>query len=126
MLASRHRMRRREDFEFTVHRRAGGRRAGSPLLVAYLAEVQPEADAHAETEAPPPVVGFVVARSVGNAVRRNTVKRRLRALVAGRLHLLPPGSGLVLRAAPAAAGSSSAELGEQLDALLHRLLQRAP
>ncbi|MDP9398045.1 MAG: ribonuclease P protein component [Actinomycetota bacterium] len=119
-------MRRREDFESTVRRRTGGRRVGSPLLVAYLAEVQPGADGHAQMAAAPPVVGFVVARSVGNAVRRNAVKRRLRALVAARLHLLPPGSGLVVRAAPAAAESSSAELGEQLDALLHRLLERAP
>jgi ribonuclease P protein component len=41
-----------------------------------------------------------------------------------RLHLLTPGSTLVVRALPAAAGASSAELSEDLDAALRRLLDR--
>ena len=120
VLASRHRMRRRQDFEAALHRAAGGRRAGSPLLVGHLAPQAQGGVPHV------PVVGLVVSRSVGNAVVRNSVKRRLRVLAAARLHLLPPGSRLVLRAAPAAAGADSVELGEQLDAILHRLLGRAP
>ncbi len=39
-----------------------------------------------------------------------------------RLHLLPPGSTLVVRALPAAAGASSAELSADLDAALSTLL----
>jgi ribonuclease P protein component len=41
-----------------------------------------------------------------------------------RLHLLPPGSTLVVRALPAAASASSAELGADLDVALRRLLDR--
>jgi ribonuclease P protein component len=71
-----------------------------------------------------PRVGFVVSRTVGGAVGRNAVRRRLRHLMRERLHLLPPGSTLVVRAMPAAAGASSAELSEDLDAALRRLLDR--
>jgi len=53
---------------------------------------------------------------------RNSVTRRLRALVHDRLDLLPPGGSLVVRALPPAAGASYAELGEDLDACLARLL----
>lgn len=67
-------------------------------------------------------VGFVVGRTVGGAVERNAVRRRLRHLMRERLHLLPPGSTLVVRALPAAATVSSADLGADLDAALSRLL----
>jgi ribonuclease P protein component len=69
-----------------------------------------------------PRVGFVVSRTVGGAVGRNVVRRRLRHLMRERLHLLPPGSTIVVRALPAAAGASSAELGADLDAALRGLL----
>jgi ribonuclease P protein component len=69
-----------------------------------------------------PRVGFVVSRTVGGAVGRNAVRRRLRHLMRERLHLLPPGSTLVVRALPAAAGASSAELSADLDAALRGLL----
>jgi ribonuclease P protein component len=39
-----------------------------------------------------------------------------------RLHLLPAGSTIVVRALPAAAGASSAELGADLDAALRGLV----
>jgi ribonuclease P protein component len=48
-------------------------------------------------------VGFVVARSVGNAVTRNRVRRRLRHLAAARLAETPAGTDLVVRALPRAA-----------------------
>jgi ribonuclease P protein component len=41
-----------------------------------------------------------------------------------RLHLLPPGSTLVVRALPAAATASSTELSSDLDAALRGLLDR--
>jgi ribonuclease P protein component len=66
-------------------------------------------------------VGFVVGRSVGGSVERHRVTRRLRHLVGDRLPDLPPGTALVVRAHPAAAGSTSAELGADLDAALRRL-----
>jgi ribonuclease P protein component len=66
-------------------------------------------------------VGFVVSKAVGNSVVRHRVSRRLRHLVRDRLGTLAPGSTLVVRALPAAATASSAELGNDLDAAVRRL-----
>lgn len=63
-------------------------------------------------------VGFVVSKSVGNAVVRNRVKRRLRHIVAD-LPLLP-GSCLVVRALPR---SSQASFDEMHAELLRQLKQ---
>lgn len=96
-------MRRSADFQQTVRR---GARAGRDTLVVHLTTT---------TDPGPPAVGLVVSRAVGNAVTRNRVKRRLRALVAARLQGLPPGSLLVVRAQPPAAASTSDELAHDLD-----------
>ena len=66
-------------------------------------------------------VGFVVSRSVGNAVMRNRVRRQLRHLVRQRLGSLPDAALLVVRALPSAAGMSSRALGHDLDTALGRL-----
>jgi len=47
-----------------------------------------------------PRFGFVVAKSVGNAVTRNQVKRRLRAAAAETLPSLAGGLDVVVRALP--------------------------
>jgi ribonuclease P protein component len=88
-------------------------RAGSPGLVAHLL-ITPSST--------PGRVGFVVGRSVGPAVVRNRVRRRLRHLIAERLGRLPAGTLLVLRATPASAGASSADLGTAIDRVLDRVL----
>jgi ribonuclease P protein component len=67
-----------------------------------------------------PRVGFVVAKSVGPAVTRNRVKRRLRHLMRERIPSLPGGSMLVVRALPGSAGASSEDLGAELDRCLSR------
>jgi ribonuclease P protein component len=66
-------------------------------------------------------VGFVVSKSVGNAVHRNRVRRRLRHLARQRVERLPAGAVLVVRALPAAADSSYGRLGQDFDAALGRL-----
>lgn len=73
----------------------------------------------------PPRVGFVVAKSVGGAVVRNRVKRRLRAQCAPLVSTLPAGSDLVVRALPAAAQASSASLHTALARHVDRLVRRA-
>ena len=78
---------------------------------------EPARSTGAETSAPARA-GFVVSKAVGNAVVRNTVRRRLRHLVRERLAELPAGSTLVVRALPAAAEASYARLGADLDAAL--------
>jgi ribonuclease P protein component len=62
-----------------------------------------------------------VSKAVGNSVVRHRVSRKLRHLVRDRLGTLTPGSTLVIRALPAAATASSAELGSDLDAAVRRL-----
>lgn len=72
----------------------------------------------------PPRVGFVVSKAVGNAVVRNRTKRRLRAAVATRLAGIPTGVDVVVRAQPAAARATFAELSEALEPLLHKAIRR--
>ena len=50
----------------------------------------------------PPRIAYAVGRSVGNAVQRNRLRRRLRAIVSGRISTWRPGAYLIGAAAPAA------------------------
>ena len=70
----------------------------------------------------PTQVGFVVSKAVGPAVTRNLVKRRLRHHARERVSSLPGASLLVVRAQPAAAGASYAELVAEFDRCLERVL----
>jgi ribonuclease P protein component len=113
-------MRRREEFTLAVRR---GRRAGRPRLVAHLLERPETADLSRGLDADP-LVGFIVARTVGNAVVRNKVRRRLRHLLREHLDRLPPGSLLVVRANPKAATAHHDELAADLGSALDRLLRQ--
>jgi ribonuclease P protein component len=104
---------------FTVATRRG-RRAAGRALVLHLASTRSPAEATREGGANVQV-GFVVGRSVGNAVMRNRVRRQLRHLVRQRLGSLPDAALLVVRALPSAAGLSSRALGHDLDTALARL-----
>lgn len=106
MLPAAARLTRREDFTTAVRR---GRRATQGTLVVHLAP------GTGGTRA-----GFVVSQAVGGSVVRHRVQRRLRHLVRDRLDRVPSGSLLVVRALPAAAGASSAELSHDLDSALSR------
>jgi len=88
--------------------------------VLHLA-VPPDSDRHTDEDPAVPLVGFVVSRSVGNAVVRNQVRRRLRHLVRQRLPALPDAATLVVRALPGAARAPYAVLERDLDTALHRL-----
>lgn len=117
VLSSEHRMRRSADFRATVRR---GVRVARPLLVVHLASSGTDA-----TIGPQPVrAGFVVGRSLGGAVARNVVRRRLRHLLRDRLDRLPVGACVVVRARPEAAHAPSAVLARELDSALDRALMR--
>lgn len=123
MLPRRHRLTRPEDYRAVLRRGEGDqrtrRRSGTDLLVVHAAMLT----RLTTTPTRPPRVGFVVSKAVGNSVVRHRVVRRLRALVAARLETLPAGADLVVRAQPAAAGASSAELAAALDASLTKVLK---
>jgi ribonuclease P protein component len=95
----------------------GGARSGGSAVVVHL--LRPETAASGSAR-----VGLVVGKSIGNAVERNRVKRRLRHLARERLPLLPESSVLVIRAQPGAATASSSVLGNELDRGIRRALQR--
>jgi len=107
-----HRLRRSAEFGDVVRR---GSRVGSASLVLH---------ARVRSDTGPVRVGFVVGRGVGNAVLRNTVKRRLRHLVSERLDSLPAHSTIVLRANPSAAVAGYDRLRTDLDASLETLARR--
>jgi ribonuclease P protein component len=73
----------------------------------------------------PPRVGLVVSKAVGNAVVRNRTKRRLRAIAATRLSGIPDGYDVVVRANPAAAKATYAELDDALTRQLAKVCRVA-
>jgi ribonuclease P protein component len=112
VLPAHHRLVDSDAFRVTVR---SGQRSGARTLVVHLGRDESGAPVRA---------GFVVSKAVGNAVVRNRVKRRLRHLT--REHLpslqeLPGSAVLVVRALPASAGASYAELGADLDRCLARV-----
>ena len=124
MLPAGSRLRRRADFVATLRSARGTRAAG--LLVVHVARPRPGSDPGAPLSTGsvdprgPTRVGFVVSRSVGAAVVRNRVRRRLRHLAAGHLDRLPPGSRVVVRALPGSAVATYDQLAAALRAALDR------
>jgi ribonuclease P protein component len=108
VLAAAQRLRRSADFAAAIR---GGRRVGRGTVVVHLLLEEP-------AQAPAARAGFVVSKSVGNAVVRNKVRRRLRHLVRPLLGELPSGASVVVRALPAAAEASYATLDADLGAAL--------
>ncbi|NNU27173.1 ribonuclease P protein component [Isoptericola sediminis] len=113
MLPAAHRMRRSVDFERAVRR---GARAGRSTVVVHLSR-DPERGGG-------PLVGLVVSKAVGNAVRRNLVKRRLRSIAAGQLSRVPEDSLVVLRALPRAATAEYAHLERDVMSATSTVLRR--
>ena len=100
-------MRRRADFE-AIGRHGTAR--STPLLVLRWLRTE-----RAETR-----IGLSTPRSLGGAVQRNRVRRRLRSLLRERIGRIGPGWDLLLIARPGAGDASQAELGAAIDALLDR------
>lgn len=68
-----------------------------------------------------PRFGFVVSKSVGSAVQRNLVKRRLRSAIRDRLNTFSAGKTLVVRALPSSSAASWEAFCEDLDNCLSRV-----
>jgi ribonuclease P protein component len=114
VLPPQNRLRGAGDYRSTVRR---GVRVGRPLVVIHLIPATGGPDS-------PVRVGFVVGRSVGGAVVRNAVRRRLRHLLRDRLERLPAGSQVVIRAQPEAASVPGRTLSRDLDDALDHALSR--
>jgi ribonuclease P protein component len=122
VLAAAQRLRRREEFAATIR---AGRRAGRGVIVVHLTGdsrtgvIVPDiGPAPAGRSVLPARAGFVVSKAVGNAVARNTVRRRLRHLMRRHLGELPADTAVVVRALPGAADRTYRDLAADLDAAL--------
>jgi ribonuclease P protein component len=118
VLSASHRLSSAADFKRAVRR---GRRSGGPLVVVHLVDSNVDKATSGSGDKLASRVGFVVARSVGPAVTRNRVKRRLRHLMRARVDGLPASSLVVVRALPAAAEASYRDLEAELDRCLQRV-----
>lgn len=109
-------MRRSADFGATVRY---GRRAAQPDIVIHSRRVPASRDPGEATAGPK--IGLIVGKSVGSAVRRHRVARRLRHVARGVIDQLDPTEQMVIRALPGSGTATSARLAEQLRAGLHRV-----
>lgn len=110
MLARANRVVLGEDFRSTVRR---GRRVTTPSAIVYRLPTRDSA---------PFRVGVIVARSVGNSVVRNRVRRRFRALGRGFVDAGYAGEDVVIRALPASADRD----WDSLSADMHGAFDPAP
>jgi ribonuclease P protein component len=79
----------------------------------------------ASGEAREPRFGFIISKQVGTAVIRNTVRRRLKAVCAEAIADVPQGTDVVIRALPASATASFADLRADVTRCLARLQRPA-
>jgi ribonuclease P protein component len=104
-------MTRSIDFGATVKH---GIRAVQPDLMIYVRRDDGES-------AQAPKVGLIIVRSVGSAVQRHRVARRLRHIARTLVEGLDRSERVVIRALPSSRDVSSAGLDQQLRAGLRRI-----
>ena len=71
-----------------------------------------------------PRLGLSVSRKVGNAVTRNTVRRRLKEVFASTISEVPGSLDLVVSARPSAAGASFDELSDEFGRALRKVADK--
>ena len=109
MLAKANRITSADDYRAVVRR---GAKVAGAHTVSYLRSRESGTDAR---------FGFIVSKKVGTAVRRNLVRRRLKAVCHEALGEGVQGIDVVVRALPGAADVEWGELrAEVLDALTRR------
>jgi ribonuclease P protein component len=107
MLPPEHRLRHSSDFKRL--RQNGSRWRGQFMALSVLPNTYNRSR-----------FGFVVSSRVGNAVTRNRVKRRLRAIIHEHLAAVQPGIDAVIVAYPQAASAAYTQLQHDLVDLLRR------
>jgi ribonuclease P protein component len=88
---------------------------GSSHAVVYL---------HPRTSGEPTRFGFIVAKTVGNAVTRNLVRRRLRSIGRDVLATHAVGTDIVIRALPGSPEVSWANLHDEISTSIDRGVSR--
>ena len=111
MLARPYRLTRGSDYRLVVRR--GSRCGGARVITSVLTTGENRAARF----------GFIISKQVGTAVVRNTVRRRLKAVCADALSRVPEGTDVVIRALPASATATYAELSADVNRCLDRLGQ---
>ncbi|MGN8050312.1 ribonuclease P protein component [Curtobacterium sp. 22159] len=119
MLARANRIVRGDDYRSVVRR---GRRSATAHVVVSVVR-HPADDAGVVSGATR--FGFIVAKTVGNAVTRNLVRRRLKAIAHGLLSDVPVGYDVVIRALPAAAQAAWPTLLEDVSRSCARGVEKA-
>ena len=71
-----------------------------------------------------PRFGLTTPRALGPAVLRNRIKRRLRAIAHPRMHLLPPGTDLILHPRPEAATLAFSALVSEIETVFRTVAAR--
>ena len=113
MLARANRVTKPADFHTVVRR---GRRVVSPHVVVYvLSHVIGGPD-----RVEPSRCGFIVTKAVGNAVIRNTLRRRLREACRALLPTLDDSTDIVIRALPGSPEVDWATLQAELTESINR------
>lgn len=112
MLSAQYRMRRSADFAATVKY---GRRVVQRDIVIHGRGIGGSPVGGAESaEVSGPRVGLIIGKSVGSAVQRHRVARRLRHAARSILAGLEPSGQVVIRALPGSSQMKSACLEQQL------------
>lgn len=105
----------RSSADFQRVRRAGRRRQGAYITLFFARAEESDGAALA-----PARVGFSVSKRVGDAVRRNLVKRRLREAVRRQLWNVAPGWDMIVVARPEAASAEYTALRNDVLAALRQ------
>jgi ribonuclease P protein component len=108
VLAQANRVVRGDDYRATVR---GGYRTAGPHVVTFV---------RASAADQPTRFGFIVSKTVGNAVTRNLVRRRLKAVCFDELPQHPSGKDIVIRALPASADAPWSTLQKEIHDALTR------
>ncbi|MET4159096.1 ribonuclease P protein component [Agromyces sp. PvR057] len=113
MLAKANRITSADDYRVVVRR---GAKVATPHTVSYVRSRHSVGDADGEAR-----FGFIVSKKVGSAVRRNRIRRRLKAVSREALLAGACDVDVVVRALPGAADASWPELrSEVIQALVRR------
>jgi ribonuclease P protein component len=121
VLARANRIVRADDYRNTVRR---GRKSAAAHCVVYVRFGGSGSDDSSSPAHQEPRFGFIVSKAVGNAVTRNTVRRRLKAVSLEILRtgsaegFLPERTDVVIRALPGSIGVPWSTLLEEVSGAL--------